>query len=73
MWCCPRDDAPLIDKRDGVQLSECVANASMDRDATKREADQMKQAEARLAQRKLDCLENSILLVHQAAMKMRII
>ena len=31
------------------------------------------QAEARLAQRKLDCLENSILLVHQAAMKMRII
>ena len=31
------------------------------------------QVEARLAQRKLDCLENSILLVHQAAMKMRII
>ena len=31
------------------------------------------QTEARTAQRKLDCLENSILLVHQAAMKMRII
>lgn len=31
------------------------------------------QAEARTAQRKLDCLESSILAVHHAAMKMRIL
>ena len=40
---------------------------------TPEQLSEAQQAEARLAQRKLDCLENSILLVHQAAMKMRII